>query len=265
MFRFVNGLIALGTPTGKPITQSPDDRSAPVRNWKSEFGLNNSFINNAIMANLTLVIGNKNYSSWSLRPWLALKQFGLKFDEIRIPLYTPEASEKIRQYSPSGKVPTLLHGDVTVWDSLAILDYLIEQFPALSWLPKEPKPRAIARSISAEMHSGFVALRENMPMNIRACFPNKGLTPAVQKDIDRITAIWQECRQTHGDDGNFLFGEFTITDAMFAPVVLRFVTYGIQLNPVSRNYVEAILALPALQEWIEASKAEPETIPGYEF
>jgi glutathione S-transferase len=217
------------------------------------------------MANLTLVIGNKNYSSWSLRPWLAMKQFGLPFAEIRIPLYTPEAPAKIRQYSPSGKVPTLLHGDITVWDSLAILEYLAEQFSDLHWLPQAAKPRAIARSISAEMHSGFVALRENMPMNIRARFPGKGLTPAVQADIDRITTIWRDCRQTYGADGDFLFGEFTIADAMFAPVVMRFVTYGVSLDSVSNQYAEAILALPTLQEWIEAAKAEPESIPVYEF
>jgi glutathione S-transferase len=189
----------------------------------------------------------------------------LPFAEIRIPLYTPEAPAKIRQYSPSGKVPTLLHGDITVWDSLAILEYLVEQFSDLHWLPRAAKPRAIARSISAEMHSGFVALRENMPMNIRARFPGKGLTPAVQADIDRIITIWRDCRQTYGADGDFLFGEFTIADAMFAPVVMRFVTYGVSLDSVSNRYAEAILALPALQEWIEAAKTEPESIPAYEF
>ncbi|MGA7937049.1 MAG: glutathione S-transferase family protein [Kovacikia sp.] len=213
---------------------------------------------------LTLVIGNKNYSSWSLRPWLAMKQFGLEFEEIRIPLYTPEAPAKIRHYSPSGKVPALLHDDLTIWDSLAILEYLAEQFPDLNWLPQASRPRAIARSISAEMHSGFVALRETLPMNIRARFPGRGLTSAVQRDIDRITAIWRDCRQTYGGDGNFLFGEFAIADAMFAPVVLRFVTYNVSLDPVSRNYADAILALAPLQDWIATSTDEPESIPGYD-
>lgn len=217
------------------------------------------------MTKLTLVIGNKNYSSWSLRPWLAMRQFGLTFDEIRIPLYTPQAPAKIRQYSPSGKVPALLHGDVTVWDSLAILNYLTEQFPTLPWLPKQPKPRAIAHSINAEMHSGFVSLRENMPMNIRAQFPNKGLTPAVQKDVDRITSLWQMCRQAYGKGGEFLFSEFTLSDAMFTPVVLRFMTYNVQLDPVSSRYTEALLELSPLQEWIEAAKAESESILEFEL
>ncbi len=216
------------------------------------------------MANLTLIIGNKNYSSWSLRPWLAMKQFGLPFDEIKIPLYTPEAPAKIRQHSPSGKVPALLHGDVVVWDSLAILEYLAEQFSTLHWLPKESKPRAIARSISAEMHSGFTALRETMPMNIRARFPGKGMTSEVQRDIERITAIWREYRQTYSVDGDFLFGNFTIADAMYAPVVMRFVTYNVQLDPISNKYAETILALSASQEWIAAANAETEMIPAYE-
>lgn len=218
-----------------------------------------------IMTNLTLVIGNKNYSSWSLRPWLAMKQFGLAFNEVKIPLDTPESSTKIRQYSPSGKVPTLLHGDIVVWDSLAILHYLIEQFPSLYWLPEDPKLKAISHSINAEMHSGFAALRENMPMNIRARFPGQGLSSAVQEDIDRITSIWQMCRQNYGAEGNFLFGKFTISDAMFAPVVMRFVTYGVQLDAIPKLYTEAILGLPSLQQWVEAAKAEPERILVYEF
>jgi glutathione S-transferase len=213
---------------------------------------------------LTLVIGNKNYSSWSLRPWLAMKQFGLSFDEIRIPLYTSDAPAQIRQYSPSGKVPVLLHGTQTVWDSLAICEYLAEEFSTLHWWPEDKTARAIARSISAEMHSGFQNLRENMPMNCRARLPGKGMTPEVQKDIDRITAIWQECRHKFGMNGNFLFGQFTIADAMFAPVVLRFVTYGVELDAVANAYAEAILALPALQDWLKEAEAEPEAIAAYE-
>ncbi|MHC5742169.1 MAG: glutathione S-transferase family protein [Nostoc sp.] len=218
------------------------------------------------MTQLTLVIGNKNYSSWSLRPWLAMKQFGLEFNEIRIPLYNdPDCSSKIRQYSSSGKVPVLLHDTQRVWDSLAICEYLAETFPTLQWWPKDKAARALARSVSAEMHSGFQNLRQNMPMNCRTKYPGKGLEPGVQQDIDRITSIWQESRQKFGTGGNFLFGNFTIADAFFAPVVLRFIAYDVQLDTISRNYVESVLALPAMQEWINAAKNETEVIPQYEF
>ena len=214
------------------------------------------------MTKPTLVIGNKNYSSWSLRPWLAMKQLSLDFDEVRIALYTPESPEKIRQYSPSGKVPVLVHDTLAIWDSLAICEYLAEQFPTLHWWPEDKTARAIARSISAEMHSGFQHLRQNMPMNCRERLPGKGVTPEVQADIERITAIWRECHQRFGSSG-LLFGEFTIADAMFAPVGTRFVTYDVQLDSVSRAYAEKILALPAMQEWMKAAEAEQETIPGF--
>ncbi|MDZ7957661.1 MAG: glutathione S-transferase family protein [Aulosira sp. DedQUE10] len=217
------------------------------------------------MTHLTLVIGNKNYSSWSLRAWLALKQFGLEFDEIRIPLYTPESALKLPQYSSSGKVSVLLHNNQTVWDSLAICEYLAEEFPHLHWWPEDKAARALARSISAEMHSGFQNLRQNMPMNCRAKLPGKGLTLDVQKDIDRITNIWQECRQKFAENGEMLFGKFTIADAMFAPVVLRFVIYDVQLDSVSQNYVKTILELPPIQEWINAGKNEVEVIPKFEL
>ena len=216
------------------------------------------------MTQLTLVIGNKNYSSWSLRPWLALKQFGVQFDEIRIPLYTPETASKLQQYSPSKKVPVLLHNNQSIWDSLAICEYLAEEFPHLHWWPEDKINRALARSISAEMHSGFQNLRQNMPMNCRAKLPGKGLTPEVQKDIDRITSIWQEFRQKFAANGEMLFGKFTIADAMFAPVVLRFVTYDVQLDSISRKYAQTILELPAIQEWIQASKTETGVLLQYE-
>ncbi len=212
------------------------------------------------MAEFTLVIGNKNYSSWSLRPWLAMKQFGVEFDEILLPLNTPKFAEEIWRYSPTGRVPILLHESRRVWDSLAILDYLAEQFPSLEWWSRDLDARAIARSISAEMHSGFQSLRQAMPMNCRARLPGKGITADVLKDIHRVTEIWRECRQRFGTDGAMLFGEFTIADAMFAPVVMRFVTYGVELDSVCENYVQSILALPAMQEWNEAASAELDTI-----
>lgn len=217
------------------------------------------------MSQLTLVIGNKNYSSWSLRPWLLMKQFNLQFDEIRIPLSQPDSSAKIRQYSPSGKVPVLIHDTQHIWDSLAICEYLVEMFPDLNFYPQDKVARIFARSISAEMHSSFQHLRQNMPMNCRKKLPGRGMRPGVQQDIDRITSIWRECRQKFGAGGNMLFGEFTIADAMYAPVVLRFLTYCVELDSVSENYADSILALPAIQEWIEAAKKEQEVIAADEI
>jgi glutathione S-transferase len=217
------------------------------------------------MTNLTLVIGNRNYSSWSLRPWLAMKQFGLDFNEVYIPLYRSDSVAKLKQYSPSGKVPVLIHDNLTVWDSLAICEYLAQEFPDLSWWGQDKKVTAIARSISAEMHSGFQNLRQNMPMNCRARYPGRGMNVEVQKDIDRIITIWRECRQEFGSAGEMLFGQFTIADAMYAPVTQRFLTYGLQLDSISQKYVEAITLLPAMQEWLTAANAEIETIPEYEF
>lgn len=216
------------------------------------------------MTQLTLVIGNKNYSSWSLRPWLAMKQVGLDFKEVRIALYTPTAPQEIRQYSPAGKVPILLDDSLTVWDSLAICEHLAEHYPTKHWWPKDKAARVVARSVSAEMHSGFQTLRQNMPMNCRARLPGKGMSSNVQADIDRITAIWRDCRQNFGGGGEMLFGEFTIADAMFAPLVSRFTTYGVQLDPISSAYAEAIWALPAMQEWATAAQTEMEVLTDFE-
>ncbi|MCP2731666.1 glutathione S-transferase family protein [Limnofasciculus baicalensis] len=217
------------------------------------------------MTKLTLILGNKNYSSWSLRPWLLMKQFKLDFDEVIISLYNPESKPKIQQYSPSGKVPVLLHDEITIWDSLAICEYLTEQFPNYHGLPEDKKARAIARSISAEMHSGFPNLRQNMPMNCRAKLPRKVITSEVQQDINRITDIWRYCRGNFGSGGDMLFGKFAIADAMFAPVVLRFITYSVELDSVCKDYANAILALPAMKEWIKAAESEPEIIPSFEL
>jgi glutathione S-transferase len=205
---------------------------------------------------MLLVIGNRNYSSWSLRPWLAMKVLGLPFEEQRIPLYGPDSRRALLQYSPAGKVPCLVDGELRVWDSLAILEYLAERHPGL-W-PAEGSLRARARSVSAEMHAGFPSLRQHMSMNIRKRRPGKGRTPEVLAEIARIVDIWGEAR------GPFLFGPFCAADAMYAPVVLRFRTYEVELPPVCRAYAERVLALPALQEWMRDAERETESLPQFE-
>ncbi|HEX9396606.1 MAG TPA: glutathione S-transferase family protein [Burkholderiales bacterium] len=203
---------------------------------------------------MILLIGNKNYSSWSLRPWIAMKVLGIAFQEKRIPLYVPGAREQILAHAPSGKVPVLLHDENTIWDSLAILEYLAEKHPTL-W-PAERAARAQARSIAAEMHSGFPQLRNHMSMNIRKRYPGKGRAPEVLAEIKRINEIWNAAK------GPFLFGSFGAVDAMYAPVVLRFRTYEVKAeNPA---YYDAVLALPAMKEWIAAAERETETLPQFE-
>ena len=210
------------------------------------------------MSQLTLIIGNKNYSSWSLRPWLAMKQSGIKFSEVRIPLDTPTTQREILEYSSAGKVPILKHGELTIWDSLAICEYIAEIFPLANLWTQDIAKRAIARCISAEMHSGFANLRQHMPMNCRARFSSKEIPLKVQADIDRITAIWREYRERFMNEGDLLFGTFTIADAMFAPVTSRFVTHDVKLDPISSAYVERIYTLPAMQKWLEAASLELE-------
>ncbi len=205
-----------------------------------------------------LVIGNKNYSSWSLRPWLVLKQAHIDFQEIRIPLHQETTDSDIRRYSPSGRVPVLRDGDLTVCESLAICEYVAERFPHARLWPQDVRTRAVARSISHEMHAGFQALRKNMPMDCRTRFPGKGMAPGVQEDINRITDIWKGCRERYGKGGAMLFGHFTIADAMFAPVVTRFMTYEVKVDPISKAYMDAVLALPVMQEWIKAACEETE-------
>ena len=205
---------------------------------------------------MKLVIGNKNYSSWSLRPWLLMRVLDLPFEELLVPLYEPESREQLRLHTPSGKVPTLHDGDVVVWDSLAIVEYLAEQYPGVAVWPQDAEVRALARCVAAEMHSGFTALRTHMPMNCRASHPGRGHTPEVLADIERIVAVWTECRARFGGSGPFLFGDFTAADAFYAPVVTRFVTYGVTLPGVCQDYADAVLALPALQEWYAAGRAE---------
>jgi glutathione S-transferase len=218
------------------------------------------------MADLTIYLGNKNYSSWSLRAWLVLKHTTVAFDEVVIPLYQPGSRETVLKYSPSGRVPALRHGDVTVWESLAICEYLAESFPTFDLWPKDPVERALARAVSAEMHAGFAALRAHLPMNVRSRFPGRELTPEVQADINRVMTIWRDCRTRFGQRrGEFLFGAFTIADAMFAPVVTRFRTYKVELERDAEAYCAAIMALPAMQEWITAARNEPMVVEAFEF
>jgi glutathione S-transferase len=216
------------------------------------------------MANYTLVIGNKKYSSWSLRPWLLLVHGGIAFDEIRIGLRKPDTAERIRAQTPAGRVPVLHAGKLTIWDSLAIAEFLAERHPDSVRWPADLEVRARARSVSAEMHSGFSALRQNMPMHCDASYPGAGRTPEALADIARITEMWNDCRARFGSGGPFLFGAFSIADAMYAPVVFRFRTYGVELDAVCRAYVDTMITLPAMQRWLAEATAETDTIAEYE-
>jgi glutathione S-transferase len=209
---------------------------------------------------MELVIANRNYSSWSLRPWLALKQTDLPFSVSVIPLRQENTRAEILARSPSGKVPALIDGDLTVWDSLAICEYIAELAPQAGLWPADPATRAVARSVASEMHSGFMALRSNMPMNLRAELPGWGRTPDVIADIARIEKIWTGLREKYAASGPFLFGGFTIADAMYAPVVTRFKTYGVALNDAAQAYADAVLETPAMQEWRKAALKETWTI-----
>ena len=212
---------------------------------------------------LTLVIGNKNYSSWSLRPWLAMKHAQIAFDEVRIPLQHAETSAQIRRYSPSARVPCLIDGTLTVWDSLAICEYVNEQYAGGALWPSEVAKRARARAVVAEMHSGFGAVRTHMAMDVRSRHSELGTAARARADvaqnIARIQEIWNECLAASG--GPFLFGTFSIADAFFAPVVSRFRTYEVPLSARLSAYSEAILTLPPMREWTAAATAETEVIP----
>jgi glutathione S-transferase len=214
---------------------------------------------------LKLVIGNKNYSSWSMRPWLALRANHIAFEEIFIPLYTGDTDKKrILGFTQSGKVPALLDDDVTIWDSLAIIEYAAERFPQTRLWPEDRASRAHARSISAEMHSGFAALRNECGMNLHRPVGAITLSADARADIARIQQIWIECREAYGKSGPFLFGAFGGADAMFAPVVHRFRTYAIVITPEAQRYMDAMMALPAFQEWISAALAETLVIDRFE-
>jgi len=214
------------------------------------------------MTQYRLVIGNKAYSSWSLRPWLLMKEAGLAFEEIRIPLYQDGHAAKIRQHTPAGRVPVLHDGAVTVWDTLAICEYLAERHPEKNLWPASVAARAQARAVSAEMHAGFAALRSNLWMNVRRTFPGTGITPEVARDIARIEALWGDCLSRYG--GPFLFGAFGIADAMYAPVATRFKTYAVALGTDTNCYAERLLALPSMRAWYADAAAETEVLPQFE-
>lgn len=217
------------------------------------------------MQALTLVIGNKNYSSWSMRPWFLLNYFNIPFNEIKIPLFTADAPKQISAYSPSGLLPVLLHGDLTIGDSLAICEYVAELNPQLAMWPKEQNARAIARAVAAEMHSGFSALRATLSMNVRARYQWKNVSADVANDIKRIESIWLDCRTRFAKAGNWLFGEFSIADAMYAPVATRFRTYSVPVSVHTRNYIDNLYSSSAFQLWQQQAGQEKEIIERYEY
>lgn len=213
---------------------------------------------------MKLVIGNKNYSSWSLRPWLLLSAFDIPFEEIRIPLFTPDTRSELAKYTRAGRVPVLHDRDIVVWDSLAICEYVSEQYLGGQGWPPNVAARAEARACCAEMHSGFFALRENMPMNCRATGRRVNISPELQKDIARIDDLWADLRKRHSADGPWLFGGFSIADCMFAPVAFRFNTYNPGISDTSRQYVKQILAHAKVTSWLEQAVKETEIIAGSE-
>ena len=209
---------------------------------------------------LQLVVANKNYSSWSMRAWVLLREAGIPFEEISLKFNDEGHIPGIGRYSPSGQVPILIIDGEPVWDSLAICETVAELFPDKHLWPRDARARRRARAICAEMHAGFRSLRGAMGMNIRASHPGKGMNPAVQGDIDRIVGIWQDCRARSTAEGSMLFGAFGVADAMFAPVVSRFVTYAVALPPVAQAYADAVLGLSAVREWMDAARRETEFV-----
>jgi glutathione S-transferase len=221
-------------------------------------------VSTSAMAQLELVIGNKNYSSWSLRPWLVLKHFRIPFRERRIPLYLETSKAALLEHSPAGKAPVLHDGATTVWDSLAIIEYLAENHGGHPIWPVERKARATARSIAAEMHSGFDALRTHLPMNCRAQLRLRPLTEETKRDVVRVQQIWSACREAYGGRGPWLFGDFSAADAMFAPVVIRFRGYGVECDGMGSAYIDTVWRHPAVQEWMKEAQREVEVIRDFE-
>jgi glutathione S-transferase len=213
---------------------------------------------------MQLIIGNKNYSSWSLRPWMALTMAGIRFDELVIPLDRPDTASRIARHSRAGRVPVLHDGKVTVWESLAILEYLADRFPDRHFWPKARAARAMARAIASEMHAGFSALRNACPMNLRRPRRPVALSDHARADVRRIEQLWREARKTYGKGGKFLFGKFSNADAMYAPVVTRFETYMIDVAPDTRAYMETTLDTSAFKAWKEAALREKWIVPSDE-
>lgn len=213
------------------------------------------------MSRLVLVIGNKNYSSWSLRPWIFMKHNNIGFEERKVLLFTETMETELAEYGSDSKVPVLKDGDLVVWDTLSILEYLSENFMDGKGWPEDRCARAIARSMSAEMHSSFSHVRNELPMNCRKQFHNIKLSVAAQHEVARIVSLWEQCRHRYGQGGEWLFGTYSIADAMFAPVALRFYGYNIPLQGIAADYVKSVLNHPGIIEWIEAGKQEKEIIP----
>ena len=216
------------------------------------------------MSELTLVIGNRNYSSWSMRAWLPLAATGVEFNEVVIPLGRADTADRIRRLSPNGLVPALHDGELVISDSLAIGEYLAEQFPEAGLWPEDKAARAVARSVCADMHSGFTAVRSNMPMNVRASYPGAGRGPGVETEVDHIVSIWERCRRDFGSDGRLLFGGFTLADAFYAPIVSRFRTYGVETGGVAAAYMDAVWHLPSVIDWVSKANAEEWVVERYE-
>ncbi|TSA13728.1 MAG: glutathione S-transferase family protein [Betaproteobacteria bacterium] len=212
------------------------------------------------MKPLRLAIGNKNYSSWSMRPWVLLTQAGIAFEEIQLKFSDEGKVNGIEPYSPTRQVPVLIVEGEPVWDSLAICEAVAEMDPGKNLWPADARARQVARSVCAEMHAGFRSLRDDMPMNIRASLPGKGMSPEVRKDIDRIVAIWESCRTRYGQGGELLFGHFTAADAFYAPVATRFLTYAVKLPPLAQRYADALLALSAVRAWVAQARRETEVV-----
>jgi glutathione S-transferase len=210
---------------------------------------------------MRLILGNKNYSSWSMRPWMAMKVTGVPFEEEVISLNAPDFKPRLLQVSGTGKVPTLIDGEVHVWETLAIIEYLAEKFPAASLWPVNTQARAHARAIANEMHAGFLPLRRHLPMNVWRPVRARELPPEVAANVERIDAMWTDCRARFGNGGPFLFGTFTAADAMYAPIVSRFHTYAVAVGPASHAYMDAVMSLPAWREWDAAARKETWVLP----
>ncbi len=212
------------------------------------------------MTDLTLIIGNKNYSSWSLRPWIFMKHYNIAFNEKRVALFTETSNDELAEYYSDYKVPVLKDGKLIIWDTLSILEYVSEKYLQSKGWPQDEKIRSTARSISAEMHSSFMSLRNELPMNCRKQFNNIKLSIEAEREVERVKTLWRYCRREFGNEGEWLFGKYSIADAMYAPIALRFHGYHLPLNDVEANYVKSVLNQPDIIEWIEAGKVEKEVI-----